>query len=166
MKSVMVEQLSLEKFSPFGSYANMINPNAEKFGFPPREFYRDMLQQNIGRESIVSYSITRVEPRDLIINMSEYHSYTAEGLLPLDNDILIHVAPATRPNSDFPFDKVRVFRVPKGTLVIIRPGVWHHAPFIINNDHVNILIMLPERTYENDCHLIEIAKAGGTKIDE
>jgi hypothetical protein len=44
-----------------------------------------------------------------------------------------------------------VFFVKKGTMVAIRPGVWHCAPFAYKADHVNVLIVLPERTYANDC---------------
>jgi hypothetical protein len=41
MNIIQVEQLALEKFWPFGFYANCINPVAEKNGAPPREFFRD-----------------------------------------------------------------------------------------------------------------------------
>ena len=166
MRTVKVEELSCENFKSFGFYANMINPDTEKFGSPPREFYRDIIQQNIGNTYTVSYSITKVYPRDLIINMSEYHSKTAEGLLPLDNDILIHVAPATRPNNDFPSDKIRIFYIHKGTLVVIHPGVWHHAPFVINDNPANVLIILPERTYANDCVVTQIHDGNFIQIED
>lgn len=166
MRTVKVEELSAEKFLPYGFYANLIDLSGEKFGTPPREFFRDIIQQNLGGASVVSFSITRVSQRDLIIQMSEYHSATAEGILPLDNEILIHVAPATRPNSSIPLDKVRVFRVPKGTLIVLRPGVWHHAPFTINNNPANVLIVLPERTYANDCQLVELAEADRIRIEK
>ena len=70
--------------------------------------------------------------------------------MPIDGDVLIHVALATR-NGEVPLDRIEVFLVPKGTLVIIRPGVWHHAPFAFGSDFVNVLVVLPERTYAKDC---------------
>lgn len=60
------------------------------------------------------------------IGTYEYHNTCAEAMLPLDGDAYIHVAPAG-PAGHVPYDEVEVFRVPKGTMVTLRPGVWHHA---------------------------------------
>jgi len=156
MRKVKVEQLTLEAFQPFGYFAKMINPKWEKLGKSPIEFYRDMLQVDMGGSTIASLSTLRIEKRPLVIDASEYHDSTAEGLLPLDNDILIHVAPATAESMGFPASKVRVFKVPAGTMVVLRPGVWHHAPFTVNNKPANILILLPERLYNTDCEALEL----------
>ena len=40
-------------------------------------------------------------------------------------------------------------------MVVIRRGVWHHAPFSANDTPVNTMIVLPERTYNNDCIVVE-----------
>jgi ureidoglycolate lyase len=45
--------------------------------------------------------------------------------------------------------------VPKGTLVVLRRGVWHHAPFAAGKSAVNAIIVLPERTYKNDCIVVD-----------
>ncbi len=150
-RSVKVEELSYEAFLPFGTYANLINPDRDKLGDKPVEFFRDMVQLNTSSDSLLSYSTCRVEKRPLVIDVLEYHTGCAEGILPLDNDILVQVAPATHPNDALPLDQLKVFYVPKGTVVIIKPGVWHWGPFTVNNDPANILINLPERTYANDC---------------
>ena len=50
MKKVKVEELTLEAFLPFGSYANLIDPDAEKLGALPIEFFRDMVVQDLGGE--------------------------------------------------------------------------------------------------------------------
>jgi len=105
-----------------------------------------------------------VEKREPIIDVTEYHSFTAEGILPLDNDILIHVAPATPPDGPVPLDKIRVFRVPTGTMVVLRPGVWHHAPFTVNEAPANVLIVLPMRTYANDCEVVPLDEGERIKI--
>ncbi len=165
MNTIQVEQLSLEAFWPFGFYANCINPRAEKNGAPPIEFFRDMIQLNLGGASLASFSVCRVEPREPVIEMCEHHSACGEGILPLDNDILIHVAPATGPQAAFPLERLKVFRVPQGTLVILRPGVWHHAPFALNDRPANVLIVLPERTYANDCTRVKLAEADRIKIE-
>ena len=73
MKTVNVEELTVESFLPFGFFTNMINPDTEKLGTPPIEFYRDMVQQDLAGAGIVSYSICRVEKRDLVVdNLSDF----------------------------------------------------------------------------------------------
>jgi ureidoglycolate lyase len=75
----------------------------------------------------------------------------------------MHVAPAV-PQKEFPFDQVEVFRVPRGTICCLRPGVWHHAPFALETDVVNCLIALPERTYMNDCTVFTFPEQERIKI--
>jgi ureidoglycolate lyase len=159
MKKVKIEELGVEKFMAFGTYADMVNPCGEKIGASPITFYRDMVQGDFGNcSSSVSFSVCKVEKRPLVVDVSEYHSSCAEGCMALDNDMLIHVASATPAGASFPADKARIFRVPQGTMVVIRPGVWHHAPFTPDNRPVNTLVVLPERTYANDCVVKELAK--------
>jgi ureidoglycolate lyase len=164
MRTVKIEALSVEGFLPFGFYAQQINPKAEAIGAPPVEFFRDMVQLDLGGAAIASFSTCRVEKRAPIIDVAEYHSVTGEGILPLDADALIHVAPATPNGNEPPLDKFRVFRIPKGTMVALRPGVWHHAPFTLNDAPANVLIVLPERTYANDCYVVPLAEADQIKI--
>jgi ureidoglycolate lyase len=163
MRSVRVEELTVRSFLPFGHFAGMIDPEAEKLGAPPIEFFRDMVQQDLGSGSIVSFSTCRVEKREPIIDVSEYHTRCGEGILPLDNDVLIHVGPATA-DAAVPVDKIRVFRVPMGTMVTLRPGVWHHAPITVNDKPANVLIVLPERTYANDCVVVNLPAENRIKI--
>ena len=165
MKCVNMEELSVEIFLPFGFFARLTDPESEYLGTAPVSFFRDMLQLNIGTSTTPSFSICKVEKRPLEITMYEYHSMTGEGILPLDNDIAIHVVPATRSANHLPVDKTRVFRVPKGTMVILRPGVWHHAPFTLNAEPAHVLIVLPERTYANDC-VVKKVDEGDTVVIE
>ena len=76
----------------------------------------------------------------------------------------MHVGPASPKGAALPLDKFRVFRVPMGTMVVLRPGVWHHGAFTANDDPVNILITLPERTYANDCIVVELDESDHIKI--
>ena len=154
MRTVQPTELSVEAFLPYGTYARHIDPDKAVIGAPPVEFFRDMVQLNLGGHSIASLSTCRVEQRDPVIAVSEYHSSVGEVILPLDNDILIHVAEATPPGAGVPVDEIKVFRVPCGTAVSLRPGIWHHAPFTVNGAPANVLIVLPERTYANDCIVV------------
>jgi ureidoglycolate lyase len=122
------------------------------------------VQQDLGGSDVISYSNCRVEARPFVIAMAEYHNRTCEGILPLDNDIYIHVGPATPEKAPLPLDRFQVYRVPKGTMVILRPGVWHHAPFTVDENPANVLIVLPERTYANDCVNVRLDEADHMEI--
>lgn len=158
MPKVKVEELTVEAYKPFGTFVNMLNPDTEFIGESPIRFHRDMATLAMAHpRSLPAFSICRVEKRPLIIDVTEMHTYTAEGNIPLDGDALIHVAPAT-PNGVCPKDKIRVFRVPQGTFVTTHAGVWHHAPFAITGNVLNMVIILPERTYANDCLVVPLEK--------
>jgi len=158
MRTAKVEKLTREAFAPFGFFADMLKPRGDKLGKPPIEFFRDMVQLDLGGKSVASLSVCRVKTRPPVVDVAEYHTHCGEGILPLDNDVLIHVAPAT-PTDEPPASKMRIFRVPRGTLVVLRPGVWHHAPFAVGRKEANVLIVLPERTYANDCEVAEIPES-------
>ena len=132
----------------------MLNPVSEMLGAPPIEFFPDMIQQTLGNSQAASYSNCRIGPRDPVINVAECHSSTAEMLMPLDTDVLMWFAAAAVPDAGFHGDKVRAFLVPKGTMVVIKPGTWHHGPFCLGSEQANILVALPERTYANDTRTV------------
>lgn len=152
---IRAKELTLESFNLYGTFAGMIHPSAPKLGAEPVEFYRDMAQLNLGQSAIASFSVCRVKKRPFIVDFIEMHRGCGEGILPLDADAVIHVALATA-NGDIPLDRIEAFRVPKGTFVALRRGVWHHAPFAASADCANVLIVLPERTYADDCFVFEI----------
>jgi len=150
MKTIQVEPLTTERFLPFGRYASMIEPKGNSLGDPPIQFFGDMLQVDLGgNETLPSFGVCRCSPRELIIDQAEHHNRTCEVMLPIDQDVWVQLAPANAGAAP-DFEKFRVFLVPKGTLLSLRPGVWHHAPFTIGKTPANVLIQLPERTYIND----------------
>ncbi|MDH7554595.1 MAG: ureidoglycolate lyase [Spirochaetota bacterium] len=162
MKTINPVKLTLENFSPYGYFSKMQNPGTIYFGTSPVKFYRDIIQLPVISMTNVSFSICQVEKRDFVIQKIECHSHCYEGILPLDGDVLIHVAHATQ-NNVYPYDDIRVFLVPQYTMVVLKAGVWHHAPFAVNST-VNTLIILPERTYANDCIRMDIPEEFQLKI--
>lgn len=163
MKEIAYKKLSLEGFAVFGTYANMINPSAPKLGAEPIEFFRDMVQSQLGTVPVASFGVCRVVKRPFVMDVSEYHDTCCEVVLPLDGDVLMHVAPAV-PEKEFPFDSAEVFLVPRGTICCLRPGVWHHAPYAVGATVVNCLVALPERTYMNDCKVYQFPEDRRMKI--
>lgn len=156
-KFIKITELSIQNFQPFGYYKYLFSQNEEKIGEPPIEYFRDMIQQDLGNNTTVSYSICKIQDREKKIDVLEYHSRTAEVILPLDNDMIVFVAPAT-PSANPPLEKMKAFIIPKGTLIVLKRGVWHHAPFTKNDENLNILVALPERTYANDAVVVKLKK--------
>lgn len=155
---IEVQDLSKNSFQDFGVFAGLEQPEGPKIGQAPIEFFRDQIQHPFSSTDIPSYSTCVVEPREFLIDTAEYHSYCREAILPMDGDVLIHVAEATPPSLGIPYDSFKVFYVPKGTMVVLHPGVWHHAPYTITDEKVHVLIVLPERAYANDCHCFPLEK--------
>ncbi|MDR2514963.1 MAG: DUF4867 family protein [Christensenellaceae bacterium] len=161
MLTTKVKALSKDAFAPYGDYTQLIRP-AELFAGMPVNFTPDMVQLNLNRFTIASFSICRVEKRDLVVTASEYHSYTGEGIIPLEDDIIIHVGKPFR--RELIASEIEAFRVPKGYMVCLKPGVLHMAPFAVDQT-VNAIIVLPERTYANDCVVIRHEEKDHIRIE-
>ena len=156
--------LNFQAFKKYGSFEKMYDLNSIKFGDPPIEFYRDLIQLTLSHENDLSFSICHVKKHDGIIQSMENHSFTGEGAMPLDGDILLPLSPAS-PLNVFDDNAIEVFIIPKFTFVSIRPGVWHDAPLPYKCEDVNVLIALPERTYANDCHEVKLTKVISIDMD-
>lgn len=163
MRTVEIKKLTLEGFSKYGSFANMINPDTPKLGAEPIEFYRDMVGLDFCDTTKCMFSVCRVCKRPAVINVTEFHNNCCEGILPLDADVVMHVGIATADNQPA-LDEIEVFNIPKGTFIAIRPGVWHHAVFVVGADVANVLIVLPERTYAVDCIVVDIPESQQLQI--
>ena len=157
MKTVKVQPLSREAFHKFGDYANLIAP-LDQCATGPKDgviaFFRDMLPVDL-QGAAPTFSTCRICPRPMIVTDAEYHDHTCEAAMPLDQDAIIWVAPAGA-GKTLPVDEVEAFYVPQGTIVKLNPGVWHHALFATENRPLNAMIVLPERTYNNDCCCVAV----------
>ncbi|MBT3320317.1 MAG: ureidoglycolate hydrolase [Clostridia bacterium] len=163
MRSVKIKKLTIEAFARYGTFASVMEPTGDKLGAPPVEFYRDMVQQDIGCGGVVSYSACVVGKRDWVIDCTESHDYCYETIICLDGDYLMHVAPACT-KDELPYDNIEVFLVPKGTVMNVKKGVWHQAGFPYKCDKVHILCALPERAYATDCFVLNIPKEHQIKV--
>jgi ureidoglycolate lyase len=168
MREISCKKLSVEAFSRFGSFADMIKPESNSPASitlcqSPIEFFRDMLQSGLGLDSVASFGVCRVSPRPNVIDASEYHDGACEAMMPIDGDVVMAVAPAVA-GSEFPGHAAEAYLVPRGTMVVVRPGVWHHGPFTIGGDTVSCLIALPERLYARDCVEKKLAENEKIKI--
>lgn len=157
-RTLGVRTLTQEGFAPFGSFASLTPPQSEPLVDGELiKFWPCCATMNLGpmANGQVDFGICQVAWRPLVVDVTEYHSYTMEGILPLDGDVYIHVAEPTADGSP-PDDteKFQIFRVPQGTMVVLKAGVWHHAPHATEEGAVvNTMIVLAPRTFINDCHV-------------
>ena len=161
--------LTKEIFAPFGSFTPLVPPE----GTPLLEdacikFWPECGVLDLGPNgnNQAAFGICRVEYRTREVDASEFHTSTGEAILPLDGNIYIHVGPPTV-DEVVPIDKIKFFLIPRFTLVVLNPGVWHHAPFTYTTEPVNTLTVLPRRTYVNDCIVKKLKKplsSNGTSI--
>lgn len=164
MREIKVKQLTYEDFNKYGTFALMPDESVPHIKVRDRvQFYRDLYHIELGEEKNMSYSICKIGMREMIIDTMEYHDICEEGLVPLDDDIIIFCAPANHTGEPEP-EKVEAFFVPRHTCFTIKAGVWHFSPYVCNVDTGHILVQLPERTYVNDCILKELPEKDHMRI--
>lgn len=155
MKTLPIRELTPQAFQDYGTFGSLTPPTARPLvAGETISFWPDcggVLDLGPSGANRVSVGVCQVRWRPLQIDVAEFHTSTGEGILPLDGDIAIHVGPPTGAD-EAPVESFEVFLVPKGTMVVLKPGVWHHAPFAMQEGRtVNTVILLPQRTYANDC---------------
>ena len=165
MQTIKIQKLSIEKFAQYGFYANLLNPSGPSLGASPSEYFRDIIQQNLGPGvNTVSYSCFFSEDREWKIDTAEYHNYCTEACMPIDADCFMFVAPATA-GGKFKANTMEAFYIAKGTMIIIKPGIWHYAVFPINAKSVSVFIGLPERVYETDAFTYRFKESEITRVE-
>ena len=148
MNTLKAKPINVVDFLPYGFIADISSPeNAYALGEYPCAFSRDMVTMPFTDCSAPAFGSLKTGKRPFIIEDVEYHSKGYEAMLPLDDDMVIHVGPAN--GGQVETDKLEAFILPRGTMAVLKPGTWHGAPYPINNDGT-VLICLPERTYIND----------------
>lgn len=165
MRSIPAKELSLENFDQYGSFSRLINPDKVSVGPAIHEFFCDQLVYYTASASPVGISTSRVLKRPVVVDTTEIHRCCGEVILPLDGDVYIHVGPRSDID-DPPYEKFELFRVTQGTAVYMRPGTWHFAAFPCTQDCVNVMVLLPERTYANDCIVAHIPKDRQIRLAE
>ena len=95
MREVKAVKINAADFAPYGTFCSMTGTCVGTMAFSPIEVRKD----------------------ERIVKMAEYHTTTWEGIVALDDDMLIHVAPASG-GTPVP-ELAKAFLVPKGCMVKI-----------------------------------------------
>ena len=164
MKKIKAKKLSMEAFSPYGQYADLLNPSSFYVGPWEHAFFPDRFVFNYESNAATGICVSQVHKRPNIVDTAEFHRYTGEVLMPIDGDIVIDVC---RPSGSDqpPYDEFEAFVIPAGTAVVLKTGVWHYAAYTCTAEKVNILTLLPERTYANDCVVVSIPEGERFEIE-
>ena len=154
MRTVKVETLTHDAFAAFGDFYTMDQPQGYALCGEIHKFFPDRLSAQ--SNTALGFSPILVKkPEKMIITQQEYHTTTWEMIMPLDDDMILHVAPASAgtPVTDL----ARAFLVPKHTLIKMKPAIWHLAPLPASKEQLTAMIVLPECTYANDCTVVDLA---------
>ncbi|MBQ3115592.1 MAG: ureidoglycolate lyase [Clostridia bacterium] len=153
MRTIKVEKLTKEAFAPFGTYYDYANPDGYALCGEIHKFYPDRLTAY--HDAQVGFSpIVVKKPDQMKITQVEYHTRSAELIMPLNDDMIVHVA---QPSAGKPIPEfTKAFLVPKNTMIKMNACVWHLAPLPANEKQLNALIILPECCYINDCTVVDL----------
>ena len=156
MRQIKAEVLTHEGFAPFGQFYPMEQPQGYALCGELHQFFPDRLTADSNHR--VGFSPILVKkPDKMIITQQEYHTTTWEMILPMDDDMILHVAPAS---AGTPVTHLaKAFLVPKHTLVKMNAAIWHLAPLPASRDQLTAMIILPECTYALDCTVVELPEA-------
>lgn len=154
MRTIKAVLATQENFAPFGQFYAMDKPDGYALRGEIHKFFPDRLTADSTHR--VAYSPIIVQKPDrMIITQQEYHTTTWEMILPLDDDMIIHCAPASA--GTVVTEYVQAFIIPKHTLVKLNAAIWHLAPLPLNNAQLTAMIILPECTYANDCTVVDLS---------
>lgn len=153
MRTVQAEPITVEAFAPFGQFYTMTAPVGYALCGELHRFFPDRI--NADSSHRVGYSPILVKkPEKMVITAQEYHTTTWEMIMPLNDDMILHVAPAS---AGIPVTHLaKAFIVPKNTLVKMNAAIWHLAPLPAKADELAAMIVLPECTYANDCTVVDL----------
>ncbi len=153
MRTLQPEPLTKEAFAPFGEYYQFDKPDGYSLNGEIHRFFPDRLTESYDHRVAFSPILVKRQPVYKVTQV-EYHTTTPEIIMPLNGDMILHVAPAS--NGVPVTDLTKVFLIPQHTMVKMRSAIWHLAPLPANVDELAALIILPECTYANDCTVVDL----------
>ncbi len=109
----------------------------------------------------MAFSPIEVRKDERIVKMAEYHTTTWEGIVALDDDMLIHVAPAS---GGIPVPELaKAFIVPKGCMVKINAAIWHLCPLPLNNEELHAMMYFRNAPMQMIVRLLNLKRKIGLR---
>ncbi len=92
MRTIKAEPLTRETFAPFGTFYSMTEPQGYSLNGEIHRFFPDRIAETYTTR--VGFSPILVKkPEEMKVTQVEYHTTTPEMILPLNDDMILHVAP-------------------------------------------------------------------------
>ena len=155
MRTIKLQPLTVEAFRPYGEFYCMDEPDGHALKGELHSFYPDRMTVYHSGMSAFSPIVVN-KPDRMIVKQVEYHTTTAEMIMPLNDDMILHVA---QPSAGAPItSETKAFIVPKNTLIKMNTCVWHLAPLPLDEPQLLAMIVLPECTYMNDCTVVDLSE--------
>ena len=163
MRKIKVKSLSDRSFLKYGISMNLLNNDEMRERSIFRQgFFADLISLDFGVETMPAISVCDVRKQERnIVKFLEAHAKTCEGILPLDDDVIIF---AGIPNEPFSARDLEAFFVPCGTFVKLNPLIVHGTQFPVTKEEVHIVCMLPGRTFHNDMIAHELSEDDQAEI--
>jgi ureidoglycolate lyase len=145
-----VKKITPENFADFGVLVapGDRKPTAELEGMT---FWADLASlPDLGKEYGLGYATQAVRPN--VQKNAERHMETPELLLSTGGDMVVVVGPPDFPEEPERLpapERFRAFQVPEGVGVLVKPGVWHWAPFAVSGT-VRLLVIFASGTSDSD----------------
>ena len=149
MTTAKMEPLSDEAFAPFGRVLTQPGAAADAEG-PGWQWWGEISAlPNDGRRWGFGY--LALERAPLRIDWAERHLRSPEVVFASSHPVAVYVAPSG--TEEPALEALRVFEVPAGTGVILEPGVWHGAPFALE-EPTSAFVLLLEGTGPEDVTVV------------
>lgn len=97
MREVKAVTITKEEFAPYGTFYDMTHPDGYPLQGEIHKFYPDRISGTA--MGSMAFSPIEVKKDDRIVKCAEYHTTTWEGIVALDDDMIIHVAPDPCPTA-------------------------------------------------------------------
>ena len=95
MRELKATKINAADFAPFGTFFSMTEPEGYPLQGEIHKFYPDRISGTC--MGSIGFSPIAVHKDERIVKAAEYHTTTWEGIVALDDDMIIHVAPASAP---------------------------------------------------------------------
>lgn len=93
MRELKATKINAADFAPFGTFFSMTEPEGYPLQGEIHKFYPDRISGTC--MGSIGFSPIAVHKDERIVKAAEYHTTTWEGIVALDDDMIIHVAPAS-----------------------------------------------------------------------
>ena len=152
-----VQSLTAAAFAPFGSVLARPTaaPTAELSQGELRYWADVVTVPDLGGPIGLGYATLAVRP--FVQTCAEQHVHSPEVLQPMGGDMIVVVGPPTPAGELPPLDRFAAFRVAHDQAVVLKPGVWHYAPFAIDRP-MAFTVLLKAGTNRDDAIFAEFPK--------